>query len=155
LPGQTLDNWKYNLEKSVRLQTQHISAYSLIFEEGTTLFDMRKSGRVSEADVELEAEMFDYTSEFLTNWGFGHYEISNFAKPDYECRHNLKYWQREEYIAFGPSASSFVGSKRWTNVKNLTAYINSVESGKLPVGFEEEINEETAIISTCLGSKRD
>ena len=93
---------------------------------------MRKSGQVSESDIELERDMFDLTSEYLGSNGFEHYEISNYAKPEYECRHNLKYWQREEYIAFGPSASSFLGNKRWTNVRNLNRYIESAKSGKSP-----------------------
>jgi len=142
LPSQTMQGWKYNMEKAVSLHTQHISAYSLIFEENTVLYNLRKLGQVNNTDIELEREMYDYTSEFLTINEFDHYEISNFAKPGFECRHNLKYWQREEYIAFGPSAASYVDKKRWTNVKNLLKYINLIETGKPAVDFEETIDEE-------------
>lgn len=145
LPGQSMDAWKYNLDTAIKLETNHISAYSLIFEEGTVLNNMKRLGQVKSADIELEREMFDYTSSFLKSNGFEHYEISNYAKPGMECRHNLKYWQCEEYISFGPSASSYAGKKRWTNVKNLVNYIKSVESGKSSVDFEEEITEEKAI----------
>ena len=145
LPGQTMEGWQYNLENAVKLNTRHISAYSLIFEENTVLFNMRKQGHVNNADIELEREMFDYTSEFLISCGYEHYEISNFAKPGYECRHNLKYWQREEYISFGPSASSFVSNKRWTNIKNLNKYIEMVETRNTAIDFEEIISKDTAI----------
>ena len=144
LPGQTMEMWKYNLDKAIALNTKHISAYSLIFEEGTVLNNMKRLGKVKEADIDLETEMFDYTSEFFTSRGFEHYEISNFAKPGFQCRHNLKYWQREEYISFGPSASSFVGNKRWTNIKNLLKYLESIESGNEAKDFEEEIDDEKA-----------
>ena len=145
LPNQTMDAWKYNLDKAVSIGTQHISAYSLIFEEGTVLNNMKRLGQVNSADIELERDMFDYTSSFLQSNRYEHYEISNYAKPGMECRHNLKYWQCEEYISFGPSASSYVGKKRWTNIKNLLKYIKSVQSGKSAVDFEEDITDEKAI----------
>jgi oxygen-independent coproporphyrinogen-3 oxidase len=185
LPNQSLDDWKFNLATAVSLKTQHISAYSLIYEEGTPLYNMYKSGNKAplsfgeempaglsvpqagrsdgagrgwgqEAEIELEREMFDYTSDYLSGCGFEHYEISNFAKPGYECRHNLKYWQREEYIAFGPSASSFIGDKRWTNIRNLIKYIELIQTSEvletsevccMPawVDYEEKITAETAI----------
>jgi len=154
LHNQTVDAWKYNLDKAVSIGTQHISAYSLIFEEGTVLNNMKRLGQVSSADIELESDMFDYTSSFLQANGYEHYEISNYAKPGMECRHNLKYWQCEEYISFGPSASSYVGKKRWTNIKNLLQYIDSVQlsnysksdkSDKSVIDFEEEITNEKAI----------
>jgi oxygen-independent coproporphyrinogen-3 oxidase len=145
LPGQTIDTWQKNLETAVNLNTTHISAYTLIFEENTLLFNMRKLGKVKNIDIELERQMYDLTWQHFTANGFEHYEISNFAKPGYECRHNLKYWQLEEYISFGPSASSFVNGKRWTNVRNLLAYLRSIESGKSAVEFEEKIEGEKAV----------
>lgn len=145
LPGQTMENWRFNLEQAVRLNTQHISAYSLIFEKGTVLYSMREKGHVSQADIELEQEMYEFTMEFLESHGYGQYEISNYAKPGFECRHNLKYWTLEEYISFGPSASSFVGDKRWTNVKNIGKYIDMIESGKEAHDFIETIDGKTSI----------
>jgi oxygen-independent coproporphyrinogen III oxidase len=145
LPDQSLESWKYNLNKAIELNTQHISAYSLIFEEGTALFAMRTKGKAKQADIELEQEMYEYTMEFLAGHGYKQYEISNYSKPGYECRHNLKYWQLEEYISFGPSASSYIGDQRWTNVKNIGKYIELVESGKEAYDFIETIDKDTSI----------
>jgi len=145
LPGQSPGSWKFNLDEAVKLNTQHISAYSLIFEKGTVLYTMRNKGEVSNADIELEQEMYEYTMDFLEANGYMQYEISNYAKPGYECRHNLKYWQLEEYIAFGPSASSFIGKQRWTNTKNLGQYIDLISAGKPAYDFIEAIDEKTSV----------
>jgi oxygen-independent coproporphyrinogen-3 oxidase len=145
LPRQTMDNWKYNLEKAVSLNTQHISAYSLIFENGTAVYSMMEKGTVNKADLDLEQEMYEYTMEFLINNGYEQYEISNYAKPGKECRHNLKYWTLEEYISFGPSASSYIGNRRWTNVKNIGKYIDLIEEGKDSYDFIETIDKDTSI----------
>ncbi|HMT10620.1 MAG TPA: radical SAM family heme chaperone HemW [Ignavibacteria bacterium] len=143
LPGQSLESWKYNLETAMELDTKHISAYSLIFEKGTMLYSMREKKQVSQADIDLEQEMYEFTMEFLENAGYKQYEISNYAKPGFECRHNLKYWTLEEYISFGPSASSYVGNQRWTNIKNIGRYIDLVESGKQAYDFIETIDKDT------------
>lgn len=145
LPAQTMDNWKYNLDEVIKLDTKHISAYSLIFEKGTILYSMRDKGQVTSADIELEQQMYEYTMQSLTDAGYKQYEISNYAKPGYECRHNLKYWTLEEYISFGPSASSYIGDKRWTNVKNIGKYIELVESGNEAYDFIETIDKDTSI----------
>ena len=145
LPGQTLDSWKYNLDEAIKLDTKHISAYSLIFEKGTMLYSMRDKGQVQNADIELEQEMYEYTMQHLTDAGYRQYEISNYAKPGFECRHNLKYWTLEEYISFGPSASSYIGNKRWTNIKNIGRYIELVDSGKPAHDFIETIDKDTSV----------
>lgn len=145
LPDQTLDNWKHNLETAVSLDTQHFSAYSLIFEEGTALYNMRQNGKVTCADIELEQEMYEFTMQFLSDNGYNQYEISNYAKEGFQCSHNMKYWTHEEYIAFGPSASSFVNNTRRTNVKNIGKYIELIESGKDAYDFIETIDKDTSI----------
>ena len=145
LPAQTPEDWKYNLTEAVKLGVQHISAYSLIFEKGTALYSMRDKGQVKTADIELEQQMYEYTMEFLESEGYKQYEISNYAKPGYECRHNLKYWTLEEYISFGPSASSYINNKRWTNIKNIGKYIELIESGKEAHDFIETIDNETSV----------
>ncbi len=145
LPSQTMDSWKYNLDQAVKLNTNHISAYSLIFEKGTMLYSMRDKGQVKNADIELEQEMYEYTMQYLNDTGYRQYEISNYAKPGYESRHNLKYWTLEEYISFGPSASSYIDDKRWTNIKNIGRYIELIESGKPAYDFIETIDKETSI----------
>lgn len=144
LPNQTMDNWRSNLDKAVELGTKHISAYSLIFEEGTFLNMLLHKNRVRKTDIELEQEMYEYTMEFLPANGFGQYEISNYAKNGYECKHNLKYWVYDEYLSFGPSAASFANRKRWTNVRDIAKYINSIDSGLSTADFEEVIDSETS-----------
>lgn len=145
LPGQSMESWNYSLEKAVKLETKHISAYSLIFEKGTMLYSMRDKGEVNSADIELEQDMYEFTMDFLESAGYLQYEISNYAKPGFECRHNLKYWTLEEYISFGPSASSYIGNKRWTNVNNIGRYIEMVESGNHAADFIETIDESTSV----------
>jgi oxygen-independent coproporphyrinogen-3 oxidase len=145
LPEQTLDNWKYNLEKAVNLDTKHISAYSLIFEDGTFLNTLLHKNKVKKADTELEQQMYEYTMQFLSENGFTQYEISNYSKPGYECKHNLKYWTHEDYIAFGPSAASFIDGYRYVNVRDLGKYIEAINSGKDAYDFTEFIDRDTSI----------
>lgn len=144
IPGQTIDNWAYNLEKAVNLNTQHISAYSLIFEEGTPLYSLLKQNKVKNSNIEIERDMYDYTMDYLKANGFNQYEISNYAKPGYECRHNLKYWQHEEYIGFGPSAASYLNNYRRINVRDVDRYIDSINHGEKPYDALEFIDEQTS-----------
>jgi oxygen-independent coproporphyrinogen-3 oxidase len=145
LPGQTSENWISNLNKAVELGTKHISAYSLIFEEGTFLNTLLHRDKVKKADIELEQEMYEQTMDFLPQHGFNQYEISNYALEGYECRHNLKYWEYDNYISFGPSASSFHNMKRWTNVKDVDKYIERIDKGNPAAEFSEEIDKTTSI----------
>lgn len=146
LPGQTTERWRSNLREGVALGTEHISAYALIFEEGTPLNAMRLSGVVSPAPDDLDAEMYAETMETLAEHGFHQYEVSNYAKPGRECRHNLGYWERQTYISFGPSAHSFLRGEtrqeRWANISSLTAYLQQVEAGTLPVASRELLSSQ-------------
>jgi oxygen-independent coproporphyrinogen-3 oxidase len=145
LPGQSRADWKSNLEKAVSLNTQHISAYSLIFEEGTFLNELLKQGKVDFADEDTGREIYDLTMEFLPKHGFSQYEVSNYAKPGYECRHNLKYWTHNEYIGFGPSAASFIDNYRRVNVRDISSYINRVQSNDTTHDFIEYIDPDTSV----------
>jgi len=145
LPHQTLENWNYNLEKAVSLGTKHISAYSLIFEEGIFLNMLLHKNRVRKADEDLERDMYEFTMAFLPQHGFNQYEISNYAKDGFECRHNLKYWEYYDYISFGPSASSFVNGKRWTNVRDINKYIELINRNQRAADFSEDIDKNTSI----------
>ncbi len=146
LPGQTPERWRENLERAVDLGTDHISAYALIFEEGTPLNAMRLKGRVAPAPTDLEADMYEETVDFLARHGLLQYETSNYAKPGFECRHNVGYWERRSYTGYGPSAHSFarrdVLGKRWANVSSLNAYLEAIESGGSPVIMREELTHE-------------
>lgn len=145
IPGQTLDAWKYNLLKALNLNTRHISAYSLIFEEGTPLFSLFKQKKVLQANIELEREMYDYTMEFLPLNGFSQYEVSNYAKPGYECKHNLQYWEHKEYVGFGPSAASYIDNYRRVNVRDIGKYIDKIKSNNNAADFTEFIDNDTSI----------
>jgi len=124
LPKQNLKSWKYNLEKAIQLPITHVSAYSLIIEENTKLFDLIKDGRVKKQDEKEEADFYKETILFLTQNNFHQYEVSNFAKNGFECVHNNAYWRYKDYIGFGPSAHSFLATKRWNNYSSLNKFIN-------------------------------
>jgi oxygen-independent coproporphyrinogen-3 oxidase len=137
LPGQSVKNWMYNLETAVKLPVKHISAYSLILEQGTILNKMVLDGRIKLQDSDYDAEIYNITMEFLNQKGFTQYEVSNYAKPGYECKHNKAYWQYKDYLSFGTSAHSFVNGKRWWNYSSLKQYIHNInDTGKAVANFE-------------------
>lgn len=137
LPGQTLDDWQRNLDAAVSLPVTHLSAYHLIYEEGTALYRLKNAGRVEPVTEETSVAMFSLLIDRLADAGFIHYEISNFGRPGCFSRHNLSYWTGEKYLGLGPSAHSFNGKSRCWNVASLPAYLRSVAAGKPEV--EEEI----------------
>lgn len=123
LPGQKMSSWKNTLEKVVELDPDHISAYSLIIEEGTPFYDRYTgAGARKLPDEREERNMYHYTGEFLANHGYDRYEISNYAKPGYESRHNILYWTLGEYLGFGIGASSYLSGKRFSNPKEKEEY---------------------------------
>ncbi len=143
LPKQTKEKWKYNLETAVSLPLKHISAYSLILERGTILNKMVLDGKVTLRDNDYDAELYEMTIDFLTASGFDQYEVSNFARPGFECRHNNAYWRYKEYLSFGPSAHSFADNKRWWNYSSLKHYISEIEkNGLAQANFELLSNEQ-------------
>ncbi len=141
LPGQSLQRWKSNLEQAIELQPTHISCYSLIVEPGTSLFSMVQSKQVIPLDTDSDAELYEFTIDFLTSHGFEQYEVSNFAKPHFKCRHNINYWNHTNYLSFGPSAHSFWKNERWWNVSNIAAYIEQLNKRILPLSGGEHLSE--------------
>lgn len=121
LPNQTLEKWKYSLQRVVDLSPEHISCYSLIVEEGTPFFDMELNLPLEEDD----RQMYHFCVNFLKEHGYKHYEISNFAKDGFECKHNLKYWERKPYYGFGAGAHSLIDNIRYENSRNVNEYINA------------------------------
>ncbi len=117
VPGQTIEMLESDLDRALALRPEHISIYNLMYEEGTPM-----AARSDRLDEELEREMYDLIRKRLTGAGFEHYEISNFAKPGFECQHNLLYWTGGEYIGCGPSAHSHWQGTRWANVADLEGY---------------------------------
>ncbi|MBS4034584.1 MAG: radical SAM family heme chaperone HemW [Ignavibacterium sp.] len=142
LPGQTKEKWKSNLHTVVSLPITHLSAYSLILEQGTILNKMVLDGKVKIQDEDYDAELYKSTIEFLIKSGFKQYEVSNFAKPGYECIHNKAYWEHREYLGFGTSAHSFMNGKRWWNFSSLKRYISEIENNSQAVMNEEVPTEK-------------
>ncbi len=145
LLGQTKKKWKKNLEQAIKLPIKHISTYSLILERGTILNKMVLDGKVKIQDEDYDAELYQATIEFLTSNGFYQYEVSNFAKPGYECVHNNAYWHYTDYFGFGTSAHSFVNGKRWWNFSSLKMYNDKIEQLGNAVAGSEIISTEKAI----------
>ena len=161
LPGQTMERWEENMRRAVELGTDHISAYALIFEEGTPLNRMRLRGNVTPAENDLEGEMYEATVAYLESQGLLQYETSNYARPGFACRHNINYWHRTAYDAFGPSAHGFrpeegdFGTRR-ANVSSLTAYLTAVEKEDSPVVTVERLSRIEAIEEiVLLGLRHD
>ncbi|MBR4264178.1 MAG: radical SAM family heme chaperone HemW [Paludibacteraceae bacterium] len=126
LPGQTKILWASDVELALRLGVQHISSYGLMYEEGTQLTQMRDKGSITPVDEDTENEMYDTLCKRLKESGFVHYEVSNFALPGYEAKHNSSYWNHTPYIGIGAGAHSLVGNVRSWNPDNLEKYIRGV-----------------------------
>ena len=147
LPGQTTASWLDTLNKAAAFEPEHLSAYSLIIEEETPFWDLYGDDRSSEADVDgiiadsgggqqgkaailtlpdedSERQMYHLTKRILAEKGYERYEISNYARKGFECRHNLIYWQRKDYLGLGLGASSMVGNRRFSNVSDMTSYMH-------------------------------
>lgn len=140
LPGQTMELWERDLDKAFELGVQHLSAYALSYEEGTPLWQMRQQGKVKETSEILSVKMFELLCKRAKEAGFLHYEISNFAQPGRESRHNSSYWTGEPYLGFGPGAHSYDGRRtRRANNADLSAYLQAEVA---PATFETLTNEE-------------
>ena len=137
LPGETPESWKADLEEAVSLNVEHISAYHLIYEEGTPLYEMLQKHKVEEVDEDSSVDFFALMIDRLTQTGFQHYEISNFCKPDKYSRHNSSYWTGKKYLGCGPSAHSFNGNTRQWNVSSLDKYIAGIDKGNPDFEIEE------------------
>jgi len=125
LPGQTFGEWEQTLESVVSLGIRHISCYSLSIEEGTPLHGAVENGELPAPDEDLDRRMYGFAISYLRSAGIVQYELSNFAEPGRECRHNLKYWTGERYIGFGAGAHSYDGGRRFSNAVSIEDYINS------------------------------
>lgn len=124
LPGQTMESYKRTVEKVLECNVKHISAYSLIVEEGTPLYDRLDTDYPELPDEDTERQMYYYTQDSLASAGYVHYEISNYARPGYECRHNISYWERTDYLGFGIGAASLFEEIRHTNISDINMYID-------------------------------
>lgn len=142
LPRQTLKQWKDSLNAACELPIQHISAYSLKVEEKTVFYQMLRKGKLPLLNQEEEAIMYEYLLEKLTENGFHHYEISNFAKQGHESIHNLTYWDNEEYYGIGAGAHSYTNGVRRINHGPLPKYMNALKNNDLPYLEEHVVTEK-------------
>lgn len=125
-PGETLEDLEHDISKAIRLDVEHISCYSLQYEEGTPLYRMLEEGRIEEIDEELSRRMYDRLCYRLEAADYEHYEISNFARPGYRSRHNSSYWNATSYLGIGAAAHSYDGSSRQWNVSDVMAYMEAI-----------------------------
>ncbi len=129
VPAGNRRGWERTLQRALDLNPDHLSVYCLSWEPGTPLTDLLRRGRIERPTEDLERALFDAACRRLERAGYRRYEISNFARPGRACRHNLDCWRLEPYLGLGPSASSFVDGRRWTNVADVDAYVAGVRRG--------------------------
>jgi oxygen-independent coproporphyrinogen-3 oxidase len=153
-PDQTISDWESDLEMAVELGPRHISAYNLIIENGTEFDRLLEQGKLDLPSDDEQSEMYDLLNSKLNKAGYQRYEISNFAKPGFECRHNLKYWTGKPYMGSGPSAVSFDGGTRRKNKADITEYIKSIQSGADIPADTEIIDRETALEESIISGLR-
>jgi len=140
LPGQTLAAWERNLDEAIQMRPEHLSLYLLEIHEGTPLAEQVRSRRQPQPDPELAAEMYELMLDRLADAGYEQYEISNFSRPGFESRHNLKYWTLDPVFGFGVSAHSFDGRQRYANERDTSKYVSRIESNKTAEVMREDIN---------------
>ena len=150
LPHQTEESWKSSLDELIALGPEHVSVYLLEVDEESRLGKELLTGGIRYSagavpDEDEMAEFYEMGQEKLAGAGYGHYEISNWAKPGFESKHNLKYWRREPYLGFGAGAHSFSGRQRWANAHDAAAYACAIDGGRLPVEQLESVTVEQAL----------
>jgi oxygen-independent coproporphyrinogen-3 oxidase len=150
LPGQTLRRWQDTLKAALELAPEHLSLYALSLEEGTPLWEQIERGSLPAPDDDLAAEMYEHAEERLAAAGYCHYEISNWAKEGYLCRHNLTYWRNEPWLGLGAGAHSWLDGQRWANLPHPEAYIATLGRGETPVAWREKIDPATEIGETMM-----
>jgi putative oxygen-independent coproporphyrinogen III oxidase len=144
--GETTGSWERTLRDTVDLAPEHVSAYALTIEPATPLGRRVASGEVPPPDPDVQADMFGTACDVLGEAGYRHYEVSNWAKPGFECRHNLGYWERRPYVGLGAGAHSYRDDVRWWNVRPPEEYMATVERGEVPVGGSESLDPQDAYL---------
>jgi putative oxygen-independent coproporphyrinogen III oxidase len=148
-PGETLDEWRTSLVAAISLDPDHISAYSLIVEDGTKLARQIKSGELAEPDEDLQADKYELADSLLSSAGYDWYEVSNWARrsetADNRSAHNISYWQSQDWWGYGPGAHSHVGGVRWWNVKHPSAYAGKLSQVVSPAAGRETLSERTRL----------
>lgn len=155
VPGQTLESWRDNLDRALALQPRHLSTYGLTIEKGTRFWSLTRSGRMRPLPEDLESRMYEMAMDFVPAGGFHQYELSNFAQPGWECRHNQTYWAGATYHGFGPGAARYLNGTREVGHRSTTTWLQRVEAGEDPVGYRETLSDENrAREALILGMRR-
>jgi len=136
-PNETIDDWKRDIEAALSLNVEHISGYCLMIEEGTVLFEQMRKDKLGIRNEETERAMYELLMDKLTEAGYEHYEISNFARSDYRSRHNSSYWHDVPYIGLGAAAHSYDLKSRSWNIADIKEYIASISQGQIPADSED------------------
>lgn len=136
-PGQTTAQWQQDIDHAIALGVSHLSAYSLMYEEGTPLYAMLRQGKVSEIDEETSAQMYCMLTASMHRAGYEHYEVSNFARPGRRAMHNSSYWDDTPYLGIGAAAHSYNRRRRQWNVADVNSYIASISRGDIPAEGED------------------
>lgn len=143
VPGQSLQDWQDSLAAAVGLKIPHLSTYGLTIEKGTSFWSRQQSGLFDLPADDLAGTMYEYSLEYLGSQGLQHYEISNFARPGYECRHNEVYWTGYPYYGFGPGAASYLNGVRRQNHRSVVTWLKRISAGESPISDEEELDPES------------
>tara|TARA_R110002095_G_scaffold152237_4_gene132132 strand:+ start:95291 stop:96424 length:1134 start_codon:yes stop_codon:yes gene_type:complete len=155
VPGQSLQNWKTSLADAIQLKIPHISTYGLTIEKGTTFWSRQKAGLFDLPEEELAGDMYEFALDFLDAEGLKHYEISNFARPGYECRHNEVYWTGYPYFGFGPGAASYLNGIRRQNHRSVVTWLKRITAGESPIADQEQLSpEDSAREAIIFGLRR-
>lgn len=142
LPEQSITNWTETILNVIDLSPEHVSCYGLKIEEGTKFHEALKEGKIQLTDDETDREMYYQAQECLNKFGYSQYEISNFAKPGYECVHNMAYWTFKEYIGFGAGAHSFFDNKRVENENSIEKYISQINRGNFAYSGKYNLSQK-------------
>jgi oxygen-independent coproporphyrinogen-3 oxidase len=142
LPNQSIDNWKYSLSKAISYRPEHLSVYNLTYEEGTPFFKRKMNGEFPPFGEDVESAFFEIGHQILSDEGYIHYEISNYAiSENHVSRHNYKYWNHTPFLGFGPSAHSYWLESRWANVRSVTKYLAAIANSEFPIDFSEDLDK--------------
>lgn len=150
LPEQTCEDYRETLDFITSSGAEHVSVYALQVEVNTPFYELRSQGKLAVPDDDAVADMMLMGREYLTGQGYSQYEISNYARPGFESRHNITYWKNQEYLGLGPSAASYIGGRRFVNVADLDSYANALANDRLPVASCECLDRERGMAETII-----
>ena len=154
LPGQTVEDRQHSLQCAADLGVEHISAYGLKIEAGTPLAYLHDSGELTLPNDDVQGDLYEWVNNYLPSRGYGRYEISNYAKAGFRCRHNLRYWQFLPYVGLGAAAHSFLNGDRFANTTNINEYIDRIKQGLSAIEYREHLTQTDAMAEYCFLSLR-